>query len=82
LQNAPNAVYLRIERTGERIRALCSGDGEKWFLVGEARFTAPDPIQVGLYANGEIDRVVHPGAHTDGTAIRFLSFRQWGPRTD
>jgi hypothetical protein len=56
-------------------------DGESWLLVGETRFEVAEPVQVGLYANGEIDRVVHPGAHVDGTAIRFLSFRQWGPRS-
>jgi len=81
LQSAPQAIHLRIERTGERVRALCSGDGETWFLVGEIDLAARVPIQVGLYANGEIDRVVHPGAHGDGTAIRFLSFKQWGPRS-
>jgi tetratricopeptide (TPR) repeat protein len=72
------AVHLRLERVAERVRALCSVDGESWFSVGEIRFEAFDPVQVGLYANGEIDRLVHPGAHTEGAAIRFLSFRQWG----
>lgn len=71
-------VHLRLERVGERVRALCSRDGETWFTVGETQFVAADPLQVGVYANGEIDRVVHPGACTDGTAIRFLTFEQWG----
>ena len=79
LQKAPLAVYLRMERTGEHVRALCSVDGEMWFLVGETRFAVDEPIQVGVYANGEIYRSVHPGAFVDGTAIRFLSFQQWGP---
>jgi hypothetical protein len=71
---------LRIERVGERVRALCSVDGETWFLVGETRFVVADPLQVGLYANGEIDRVIHPGAHVEGTAIRFLAFDLWEAR--
>jgi hypothetical protein len=79
LQGAPKAVHLRFERTGEQVRALCSADGATWFLVGETRFVSAGSLQVGLYANGAIDRVVHPGAHSEGTAIRFLSFRQWGP---
>jgi predicted ATPase/class 3 adenylate cyclase len=77
----PHTVHLRLERTGEIVRALCSMDGETWFSVGETGFAVADPIQVGLYANGDIDRVIHPGAYAEGTAIRFLSFKQWGPRT-
>jgi hypothetical protein len=45
--------------------------------VGEVEFQAADALQVGLYANGDIDRVIHPGSHAEGTAIRFLSFQQW-----
>jgi tetratricopeptide (TPR) repeat protein len=74
---APERVHLRLERTGERVRALCSLDGEAWFSVGETDFPAVDPLQVGVYANGDIDRIVHPGSYADGTAIRFRSFSQW-----
>jgi tetratricopeptide (TPR) repeat protein len=80
LQDGPEVVYLRLERTGGRVRALCSADGETWFSVGETEFAMIDPLKVGVYANGEIDRVVYPGTHVKGTAIRFLSFQQWGPR--
>jgi hypothetical protein len=31
-----------------------------------------------LYAVGEIQRVIYPGAYPDGTAIRFESFWYWG----
>jgi hypothetical protein len=77
LPEAPVAVHLRFERSAERVRALCSEDGEAWFRVGEADFAVDGPLQVGLYANGEIDRVIHPGSHPKGTAIRFLLFQQW-----
>jgi tetratricopeptide (TPR) repeat protein len=76
--DGPLTVYLRLERVAERVRALCSADGETWFSVAEIQFEASDPVQVGLYANGEIDRVVHPGVHAKGAAIRFHSFQQWG----
>jgi hypothetical protein len=27
-------VFLRLERVGDRVNALCSADGENWFTVG------------------------------------------------
>jgi tetratricopeptide (TPR) repeat protein len=64
-------VMLRLERVGDEVRGLCSADGEDWFRVGSVAFPAEDPVQVGLHAIGEIDRVVYNGAYPDGTAIRF-----------
>ncbi len=63
--------YLRLERKGDLIRALCSADGEDWFKVGQVEFPASDPLEVGLYASGWIDRLVYHGRYPDGTAIRF-----------
>jgi hypothetical protein len=71
-------VFLRLERIGERVTALCSADGVEWFTVGQVAFPAAGPLQIGLYASGVIDRTIYPGAHPDGTAIRFDSFQLWG----
>jgi hypothetical protein len=67
-------VFLRMERVGERVNALCSADGEQWFTVGHVDFPVDDPVQVGMHAIGMIDRLIYPGAYPDGTAIRFESF--------
>jgi tetratricopeptide (TPR) repeat protein len=71
-------VHLRLEWVGGQVHALCSVDGAQWFTVGHATFPVEDPIQVGLYAIGTIDRTVYHGAYPDGTAIRFQSFELWG----
>jgi hypothetical protein len=70
-------VFLRLERVGDRVDALCSADGENWFTVGGVAFPVEDPVQVGLHAIGSIDRATYRGAHPDGTAIRFESFQLW-----
>jgi hypothetical protein len=71
-------VWLRLERVGERVRALCSADGEEWFSVGAVDFLVAGPLHVGLHAIGMIDRTIYHGAYPDGTAIRFAEFRLWG----
>jgi regulation of enolase protein 1 (concanavalin A-like superfamily) len=68
---------LRLERVGERMRALCSADGEEWFSVGSITFPVQSPVQVGLHAIGHIDRTIYHGAYPLGTAIRFESFELW-----
>jgi tetratricopeptide (TPR) repeat protein len=70
-------VFLRLERLGSRVNALCSADGQHWFTVGHTEFPVEDPVQVGLHAIGSIDRTIYPGAYPDGTAIRFESFELW-----
>jgi hypothetical protein len=70
-------VLLRIERTGGRVNALCSPDGEEWFTVGQVEFPVEDPVQIGLHAIGNIDRTIYAGAYPEGTAIRFESFQLW-----
>jgi tetratricopeptide (TPR) repeat protein len=70
-------VHLRLERIGERVRALCSVDGVQWFLVGQLAFDVPDSLHVGLYANGNIDRLIYAGAYPEGTGMRFGSFELW-----
>ena len=66
-------VYLRLERIGARVRALCSADGTQWFTLGDVDFPVADPIQVGVFAVGDIDRLIYQAAHPEGTAIRFTS---------
>jgi regulation of enolase protein 1 (concanavalin A-like superfamily) len=66
-------IWLRLERTGDRVRALCSADGREWFTVGQSRFPADDPVQAGVYLVSWIDREVFLGPHPEGTAIRFPS---------
>ncbi|MBV7334829.1 DUF1349 domain-containing protein [Chloroflexi bacterium TSY] len=73
-------VFLRLERLGQHIKALCSADGETWYSVGHVDFPLEDPVEVGVHAIGHIDRLIQPGAYPDGTAIRFESFRLLRPR--
>jgi regulation of enolase protein 1 (concanavalin A-like superfamily) len=68
-------VWLRLERAGDQVRALCSQDGHQWFGVGQVAFPAQDPVQIGVCAIVNIDRAVYHGAYPDGTAIRFMAFR-------
>jgi regulation of enolase protein 1 (concanavalin A-like superfamily) len=77
LYDEPERVYLRLERTGERVEAFCSADGEQWFTVGHAAFPAENPVQVGVHAIGDIDRTIYHGAYPEGAAIRFESFQLW-----
>ncbi|MBN2393776.1 MAG: DUF2791 family P-loop domain-containing protein [Anaerolineae bacterium] len=75
--NDTGRVYLRLERIAGRVRALCSADGTQWFTLGDVDFPVVDPIQVGVLAIGNIDRLIYPLAHPEGTAIRFVSFQLW-----
>jgi hypothetical protein len=36
-----------------------------------------DPIQVGIYANGMINRTVYCGEYREGSATLFRNFRIW-----
>jgi class 3 adenylate cyclase/tetratricopeptide (TPR) repeat protein len=64
------SVTLRLERRGATVTALVSADGQQWLSAGTVDFAA-DPVQVGLFAVGDIDRSCHPGAFPEGTALRF-----------
>jgi adenylate cyclase len=76
-KRSSDRVFLRLERVGERVRTLCSADGEEWYSVGEVEFPFAAELQVGLHAIGMIDRTAYQGAYPDGTAIRFESFTLW-----
>ena len=70
-------VYLRFERNGGLVNALCSSDGDDWFTVGQVEFPVDDPVEVGLHAIGLIDRNIYHGGFPEGTAIRFESLKLW-----
>jgi predicted ATPase/DNA-binding SARP family transcriptional activator len=72
------AVWLRLERRGRQIRALCSADGRSWFAVGQVELQLDGPAQAGLYAIGHIDRTIYHGAYPAGTAIRFTALHLEG----
>ena len=59
------------------MQGFCSADGEQWYSVGYVSFPVTDPLQVGMHAIGNIDRIIYPGAYPEGTAIRFESFQLW-----
>jgi hypothetical protein len=51
---------LRLERTGERIMALCGTDGVNWFTCGQLVFPVGDPLLVGVHTtNGRIAHFDH-----------------------
>jgi hypothetical protein len=66
-------AWLRFEWRRDRVRALCSADGETWYTVGRVELPLDARAQVGLYACGNIDRCIYQGAYPEGTAIRFES---------
>lgn len=70
-------MWLRLERIGRRVSALCSSDGEEWLTVGHVEFPADDPFEVGMLANGNICRWAYQGAFKEGSAIGFESFELW-----
>jgi hypothetical protein len=70
-------LFLRLERLGPQVRALCSADGQRWFTVGHVEFPIEQPVEIGLHAIGNINRLIYPGAYLEGTAIRFKSFQMW-----
>jgi tetratricopeptide (TPR) repeat protein len=70
-------LFLRLERRGGHVRALCSSDDQAWFTVGQTEFPTENPLEVGLHAIGSIDRTIYPGAYPNGTAIGFQSFGLW-----
>jgi regulation of enolase protein 1 (concanavalin A-like superfamily) len=51
-------MWLRVERAGEELRALCSEDGDQWLTAGSLPFPPGEGTAVGLAAiSGEL------GAH-------------------
>jgi hypothetical protein len=72
-------VWLRLERQGDRVRALCRSAGTPWLTAGEVLLPDREGEQIGVHAIGVIDRTIYHGAFSDGTAISFTSLEVWGP---
>lgn len=76
------AVWLRLERRGDQVRALASSEGERWFSVGQTTFPAQAVVEVGLHATGWIDRLLYPGAYRAGTTTSFEMCQVWNLSRD
>ena len=72
----PDGVWLRLERRGPTVTALCSLDHQTWWQVAEVPFGTGD-AEIGPYALGVIDRTIYAGAYPEGTATRFTDFAIW-----
>jgi DNA-binding SARP family transcriptional activator len=72
-------TYLRLEKMGSNIRALCSRNGNDWYMAGSADFAESTRPHIGLFATGAIDRSIYHGEYTEGTAIHFEEFRIFRP---
>ena len=70
-------VYLRIRYAGGVAEALCSVDGEMWFVVGQTAFPESDNLVLGLYGIGVQDPLLYPGRCQGSHSIRFRSFWLW-----
>ncbi|MDQ1329719.1 MAG: hypothetical protein QG641_3011, partial [Candidatus Poribacteria bacterium] len=70
-------TYLRLERSGDEFKSYCSIDGKNWFTCGKMILPMEDPIQVGIYATGMIDRTIYCGEYKEGTATLFRNFKLW-----
>ncbi len=70
-------IHLRLERRGNWLSAFCSKDGKNWFYVGGCELSTGEALSVGLHAIGHINRLVYPGAYSEGTAIQFNEFWLW-----
>jgi hypothetical protein len=70
-------LWLRLERQGDLVCALCSADGREWYRAGTVEFTARRGEQIGVHGIGMLDRTIYQGAFPDGTAIHFMSFDLW-----
>jgi hypothetical protein len=68
-------VYLRLEWVKGTVKAICSVDGEIWFYTGNETFPIDAKTQIGLYANGNIERSVYKGKFPDGVGIKFEEFQ-------
>lgn len=68
---------LRLERSGQEVRALFSEDGRTWLLIGTTTLAVDGPWTAGLLGLGMVDRMVFPGAPAGGAAIRFDSIKFW-----
>ncbi|HLF88698.1 MAG TPA: adenylate/guanylate cyclase domain-containing protein [Anaerolineales bacterium] len=71
-------IFLRLERRGHWLSALCSADGENWLHAGGCELSTIEALHLGLHAIGHINRLVYPAAYAEGTSILFNEFWLWG----
>lgn len=74
---ASEQITLRLSRKGRRVTAYCSPDGQTWYRVGQVSASLADPLQVGLYAIGEINRAIYRDLYPDGITVRFDDVQLW-----
>ena len=67
-------VWLRLERSGATVSALCSTDGTQWLSVGKVNFPVDDPVDVGLFADGMASPEIYPRAYSAGSEAMFAHF--------
>lgn len=72
-----HSTYMRVERSESQFNAFCSMDGENWMKCGIIDLEVDDPLQVGIYALGYIDRAFCYEEYREGTATLFKNFRLW-----
>jgi tetratricopeptide (TPR) repeat protein/regulation of enolase protein 1 (concanavalin A-like superfamily) len=60
-------LYLRLERSGKSVSALCSNDGKEWQSCGETSFPVDDPVWIGLYVACPSD--------SSASVVRFKEFK-------
>jgi regulation of enolase protein 1 (concanavalin A-like superfamily) len=69
---ARRPIWLRLERTGDELRGLCSGDGDQWMIAGSLSLPQARTEQIGLAAISQ-----GPGAHA-----WFDNFFLWSEKGD
>ena len=67
-------VWLRIERAGARVNALCSSDELRWHSVGDVSFPADELLEVGLFVDGLVHPELYPRTYAAGAEMRFARF--------
>ena len=60
------------------VRLPYDGPREIWLKLEMLQPVGSFKIRGARNAIGAIDRTIYPGAHREGTAIRFESFELWG----
>jgi hypothetical protein len=64
-------VWLRLERAGAEVGALCSPDGVRWQSVGEVSFPVDEQMDVGVFVDGLVRPELFPRAYAAGAEMRF-----------
>ena len=77
LPESADSTYIRLERSGDEFSAYCSIDKENWLTCGKLNMKVDDPVNIGIYAHGIINRTVYCGEYREGTATVFRNFRIW-----